>query len=313
MTIRLSQFDPWQRAQLLDGPVWVDPQLGIDDRGRDRVLAAFAAPEADPANPPAPGIELAPLWTALRSVPRGDDLVINSGDPGETTIEDEEIDQLLGGARETASVLSFRQRARWGARWVLVHLAPSGRFAGTMPGRGGRQALPVFTDRETAESMLPPEAKISQGYLLDILAGGDEVDTVVDPQRPGALYIDSPLRSELLETANLFPRGYTAQLGELDPDQNVPFLEAGALAAAEARDAGRPFAGLWVVGYQLEDAAPRVVFVVDAVDLDAAADVVVDAINRQERRPERTETVLMSSLSSESQEFVRLSRNLASS
>jgi len=313
VTIRISELPPWDRSQLLDSQVWVDTKLGVDDRGHDRVLAAFAAPDADPATPPVAGAELAPLWTALRSVPRGMDLVINVDQPGEVLIESDEIDPVLGGDRATASILSFRQRARWGARWVLAHRGPTGRFFGTLAGREGRQALPLWTDPDTAEQMAPPGATVAQAYLLDVLAGGDEVDYALDPASPEGIYVDTKLRAEILATEPLFVAGYFTQLGMLDAAEYTEFFEAGALAVAEARGSGRPLAGLWVVGYQIEDAPSRVVFVVDVENLDEAADFVVDAINRQPRRPERTETVRLQDLSSESQEFVRLSPDLASS
>ncbi|MEP6842019.1 MAG: hypothetical protein ABJA11_00775 [Pseudolysinimonas sp.] len=311
MTLRISSFAPWDLAKTLDDPVWVDVHLGRGDDGRDRVRTFFAPPDADPSATPIEGAQLLSLWTALRSVPRGDDLIVNPAADGELLITDEEIDGVLGGDRATASILSFRQRAIWGSRWVLMHLGPTGRFVGTIDGMDDRQALPLWTDRAAADAATPAGANVGQAYLLDVIAGGDDIDYLVDPQW-GGLYIDRGLRSELMETAALFPAGYFAQLGELKEADYLPFFEAGKLAVGEARTAGRPFRGLWVIGYQLESAPPRVVFVVDADDLDATADIVVDAINRQERRLERTETVLLRDLSPESQEFVRRSTDLTS-
>jgi hypothetical protein len=239
-------------------------------------------------------------------------MIINPAGAGETLVRDADVDRVLGGDRSAASALSFRQRAEWGARWVVVHVAETGRLAGTIPGRAGRRAIPMWTDLESAEAALPAGARVVQSALIDLLAGGDQVDYAIAPQSPG-LYIDQTLRAELLETEPLFPKGYWAQLGILKPDDHAPFLAAAALAAAEARGAGRPFAGLWVVGYQLEAAPARVVYVVDADDLDAAAAIVVDAINRQEPQRERTETVRLRDLSPESQEFVRMSPDLAGS
>ena len=181
-----------------------------------------------------------------------------------------------------------------------------------MPGFGGRAALPLWTDRSAAEEALPQGARLAQAYLLDVIAGGDDVDYALDPQWGPSLYIDRELRSEIMATAALFPVGYFAQLGHLKPDDYAPFFEAAALAVAEARGAGTPFAGLWVVGYQLESAPSRVVFVVDTDDLDASAAIVVDAMNRQERRLERTETVRLRDLSPESQDYVRQTRDFAS-
>jgi hypothetical protein len=315
MTLRVGSLAPWELSELLDGLAWVDVHLGRSDDGRDRVRAFFAPPDADPSSAPIEGAQLVPIWTVLRSVPRGDDFIANPAADGEFLIADDEIDRILGGDRATASILSFRERASWGARWVLVHLGQTGRFLGTIPGDGGRQALPLWTDRAQAEQALPDGGRIAQAYLLDVLAGGDDVDYIVDPRKGGAapqLYIDRTLRSELLATAPLFPAGYFAQLGILKPEEYAPFFDAAALAVAEARTAGRPFAGLWVVGYQLEAAPSRVVFVVDSDDLDGSAEIVVNAINRQERRPERTETVLLRDFSPESQDFVRQSPDLAS-
>jgi len=312
MTVRLASLAPWERSQLFDGPVWVDTHFGLGDDGRERVRAFFAAPDADATTAPFEGAQLVPLWTALRSVPRGDDLVINDGADGETLIADDEIDRELGGDRGEASILSFRARALWGSRWVLLHVGSTGRFFGTIPGIGGRSALPLWTDREAAKAALPDGAQTAQAYLLDVIAGGDDVDYAVDPQWGPGLYIDRKLRSELIETADLFPPGYFAQLGQLNPEEHAPFLEAAALAVAEARGAGSPFSGLWVIGYQLESAPSRVVFVVDSDDLDASAAIVVDAMNRQERRRERTETVRLGDLSPESQDYVRQTRNFAS-
>ena len=164
--------------------------------------------------------------------------MINDGADGETLIADDEIDGELGGDRGEASILSFRARALWGSRWVLLHVGPTGRFFGTIPGIRGRSALPAWTDREAAKAALPAGAQIAQAYLLDVIAGGDEVDYAVDPQWGPGLYIDQKLRSELLETADLFPPGYFAQLGQLKPEEHAPFLEAAALAVAEARGAG---------------------------------------------------------------------------
>ena len=312
MTVRLRSLSPWERSELLDLPVWVDTHFGRGDDGRERVRAFFAAPDADARVPLFEGAQLVSLWTALRSVPRGDDLVINDGADGETLIADDEIDGALGADRSDASALSFRARARLGSTWVLIHVGPTGRFFGTIPGIGGRAALPLWTDRAAAESALPTGARIAQAYLLDVIAGGDDVDYAVDPQSGPALYIDRELRTEIMATGDLFPAGYFAQLGHLKPDDYVPFFEAAALAVAEARGAGAPFTGLWVVGYQLESAPSRVVFVVDTDDLDASAAIVVDAMNRQERRLERTETVRLRDLSPESQDYVRQTRNFAS-
>ena len=311
MTLRISSLAPWELSELLDGPVWVDVHLGRSDDGRDRVRAFFAPPDADPAKSPIEGAQLVSLWTALRSVPRGDDMVINPAADGELLISDDEIDKVLGGDRATASILSFRGRAIWGSRWVLMHLGPTGRFIGTIPCYADRQALPLWTDRPAAEAATPSGAQLGQAYFLDVLAGGDDVDYIVDPQWEG-LYVDRKLRIELMATASLFPAGYFAQLGHLKQQDHLPFFEAAKLAAAEARTSGHPFRGLWVVGYQLESAPSRVVFVVDTDDLDGAARYVVDAMNRQERRLERTETVRLGDLSAESRDYVRETPDLAS-
>ena len=311
MTLRISSLAPWELSELLDSPVWADVHLGRSDDGRDRVRTFFARPDADPATSPIDGAELVSLWTALRSVPSGDDLIINPAADGEVLITDAEIDRVLGGDRATASILSFRARAIWGSQWVLMHLGPTGRFVGTIPGYADRQALPLWTDRPAAEAATPSGARLGQAYFLDVIAGGDEIDYVVDPQREG-LYVDRKLREELMATASLFPAGYFAQLGHLKQEDYVPFFDAAKLAVAEARTAGHPFRGLWVIGYQLESAPSRVVFVVDTDDLDGAASYVVDAMNRQERRLERTETVRLRDLSPESQDYVRETTDQAS-
>jgi hypothetical protein len=66
---------------------------------------------------------------------------------------------------------------------------------------------------------------------------------------------------------------------------------------------------LWVVGYRLEDAPAEIVYVVDASDLDAAAHVIVGAVNRVVggRRPEWVETVLLSSLPGDARDYVTAS------
>ncbi len=299
----LSSISPERIPDLLDSGVWALRELARDDGGDAMVLARWAAPGAIPGVG-AENEELTSVWTLLRSAPEGALVVIGPGTEGELRITADEATVLLGGSRAQASALSFRTRARLSLRWVLVHRAGD-LFAGVLPGPDGREVIPAWFDEGRATSLLPDGARLAQLRLLDLLERVDEFDVLIEPAAPGELLIDRLLRADLLAAKNLFPAGYRATFGHLEPRANAEFLDAAVSAAADSKARGIPLQGLWVVGYRLEDAPAEIVYVVDALDLDAAASVVVAAVNRVAgAHPEWVETVLLSSLSQEAREYV---------
>jgi hypothetical protein len=300
----LSSIAPERIPDLLDSGVWARRELGRDDAGIPLVLARWAAPDAVPEIG-AENEELTSVWTLLRSAPDDASVIISPGTDAELRITAEEATVLLGGSRGAASALSFRTRARLSLRWALVHRVGD-LFAGVLPGPDGREVIPAWFDEGRATALLPQGARLAQLRLLDLLERVDEFDVLIDPGTPQELFIDRLLRRDLLATRQLFPSGYRATLGHLEPRANADFLDAAVAAAAGAKGAGIPLGGLWVVGYRLEDAPAEIIYVVDALDLDGAAHVVVGAVDRvlSGRRPEWVETVLLSSLSEEARDYV---------
>ena len=305
----LSSVAPERIPDLLDSHVWARRELARDEAGTLVVAARWAAPDAVPGG--SDNEELTSVWTLLRSAPDDALVVISPATDAELRITPEEATVLLGGSRAQASVLPFRARAQLSQRFVLVHRVGD-LFAGVLPGPDGREVIPAWTDEVRATALLPEGARLAQLRLLDLLERVDDFDVTVDPATPQELFIDRLLRRDLLAAKHLFPLGYRATLGHLEPRANADFLDAAVVAAADARAAGIPLSGLWVVGYRLEDAPAEIVYVADALDLDAIAHVVVAAVNlRAAGRPEWVETVLLSSLSQEARDYVTASTDYA--
>jgi len=306
--MNLTEIPRERIADLLDSPVAVSRELVRSAAGRPLARAHFVRPEMDPAAVAQSGAELTSVWATLRSLPSDADLVINQGADGELMISADDAEALLGGSRATASTVSFRTRARLAARWVIVHVGPTGRFAGTVPGPDGRPVVPAWTDESRAQKLLPSGANLRQTPLVELLSVLDEFDVGLDLGTPGQLLIDRILGADLLATEPLFPRGFLAAVGHLEPRTNADYLDAAAKVAADALAASVPLAGLWVIGYQLEDAPSRIVYVADSVELEAVADLVVTAVEQLAGgRRERVDTVLLSSLSPETADYVRRS------
>jgi hypothetical protein len=314
----VSAIAPERIPDLLDSAVYVRRDLGRGPTG-PLVFARWAAPDSraestSNGSPDAqPREELTSVWTTLRSAPSDADIVINPGVDGELTISAAEATVLLGGSRAEASTLPFRTRARLSQRWVLVHRTGE-LIAGVLPGPDGRSLVPAWFDEERANALLPEGAVVVQLRLLQLLQGIEDFDVVLDVGTPDELVIDRLLRRDLLATAQLFPRGYRTALGHLDPRANADFLEAAVQASGDAKAARLALSGLWVVGYRLEDAPSEIVYVADATDLDAVAAVVVSAVDRVvPPHTEWVETVLLSSLADDAQEYVRASPNYVGS
>lgn len=307
MSIAVANLPPAQRSELLEQPLWVS--RAVENRNGSSVVAAmFASPDADAARPPIEAAELLSLWTVLRSLPPGASLLINEGVEGESVIDPDDVPVLLGAAPEQASVLPFRSRARLANRWVLVHRNPASNVPWTVAGRNGRPALPVWTDPDAARDALPPGGQLTQAPLIDVLDSSDAFDVVVDPETAAVLYIDPDLRRELLELRLVFPPGYQSHLGVLDPRANAEFLESAVAVAAAAYAESVSLEGVWVVGYQVEDAPPEILFVADvaAADLDRIGAVVVSETARlAQHRPERVRTARLAELGEATQAFVR--------
>jgi len=190
------------------------------------------------------------VWSVLRASPRGIGLIIEPGQDDEVVIPDSEIDGVLAHERETASMVSKKQRTVIANATVVVsgERTPDG-------------ALVAQLDDDADE--LP--SKPTWWKMPALLASTTDEISVRSRNREVAR-IDAQLRTELIEATSIFPHGFDITVGTLATDVYASYLAAATRLEASLREDTGLDVGVVAIGQRVEDALERVLYVLIGAD-----------------------------------------------